>query len=323
MAKRDYYEVLGVGRSASPQEIKRAYHRLARKHHPDRNPNDPDAERRFKEVQEAYSVLSDPQQREMYDRFGSSGVGAGAGPHPGRVYTWSSQPGGGGFDLDELFRQFGVGVGQEPSGFGSVFEEFIGRGKRGRRRRAPEPAPPPPTDVEHEVSLTFEQAVQGTSMQIKRTEPGVGAETIQVRIPPGVGDGQRVRVRGKGQASADGRRGDLYIVCRVKPHRYFRREGKDIYLDVPISVTEAALGTKVRLPTLAGPVELSIAAGTPSGTRLRLRGRGVRDPKSGQAGDQYAVIKIVPPSRLNDRQRRLLEQLADLSAEDPRSGLGW
>ncbi len=325
MAQRDYYEVLGVGRSANQQEIKRAYHRMARKHHPDRNRDDPDAERRFKEVQQAYSVLSDPQQREMYDRFGPEGVRAGAGPQAGRVYTWSSQPGGGGFDVDELFRQYNVGVGGEPGGgIGSVFEELLGRGRRGGRRRPAEPeSPPAPQDVEHTVGLTFEQAVQGTRMQIKRREPGVGPETIQVRIPAGVADGQRVRVRGKGPVAPDGRRGDLYIVCRVKPHPYFRREGRDLYLDVPVTLTEAALGTKLRLPTLDGPVELSIAAGTPSGKKLRLRGRGIRDPKTGKAGDQYAVIKIVPPGKLSDRQRELLNELAELPHADPRAELGW
>jgi curved DNA-binding protein len=320
MAKRDYYEVLGVSRSADLKEIKRAYHRLARKHHPDRNPGDPDAERRFKEVQQAYSVLSDPQKREMYDRFGHEGSGAGAGPQAGRVYTWSGRPGGADFDLDEILRQFGVGVGREPGG---MFSEFLGRGRRGRRRAAEPPPPPAQRDVEQDVTLTFEQAVSGTRMQIKRNEPGTAGETIEVRVPPGVADGQRVRVRGKGPVQPGGGRGDLYIVCRVKPHRYFHREGRDIYLDVPITITEASLGTRVRLPTLNGTVDLTIPPGTASGQKLRLRGRGVRDPKSGQTGDQYAVIKIVPPRQLTEAERSLLKQLADACRQDPRADLGW
>jgi DnaJ-class molecular chaperone len=260
----------------------------------------------------------------MYDRFGHAGVGAaGAGPQPGRVYTWSSQPGGMNVDLDDLFGQFDFGHGQQTGGIGSMFDELFGRGRTRRRASARQQAAPPPQDVEQAVPLSFEQAARGTTMSIKRTEPGQAGETIQVRVPPGVAEGQRIRVRGKGQPGPDGRRGDLYIICRVKPHPYFRRDGKDIYLDVPVTITEAALGTKLRLPTLGGTVEVNVAPGTPSGKKLRLRGRGLADPKSGQPGDQYVVIKIVAPTNLNDRQRELFEELAKLDTDDPRAGMGW
>ncbi len=330
MADRDYYEVLGVPRSATADQIKQAYRKLAKQYHPDRNPNDKSAEGRFKEVQAAYDVLGDPEKRKNYDRFGHAASG-GPGPQGGwrsgpsgdRVYTWRS---GGGpdipvEDLDDLFSMF-AGHAHRGSGSSategdeSVFEQIFGRQqRRGSRRRTA--APQAGQDVEQTVDLTFEQAISGTTLELS-----IGDRRVHVRIPPGVADGQRIRVRGQAPAAPGASAGDLYIICRVQPHRYFRRMGNDIYLDLPLTVSEAALGTRVEIPTLNGRTTLTIPEGTPSGSKLRLKGKGVAPPK-GAAGDLYAVIRIVPPKTPTSRQRELFEQLRAAGEGSPREKLGW
>lgn len=343
MPERDYYEVLGVPRTASADEIKKAYRKLAKQYHPDRNPGDKTAETRFREVQAAYDVLGEAEKRKRYDQWGHAGVGAGAGeggpgaggwragPSGDRVYTWRS---GGGpdipiEDLDDLFSAFsGAGRGGGGAGAGSIFEELFG-GRRGRgQRRGPQPPPQEPPgsrDIEHTIELTFDQAIHGTSLDL-RLSPATGgaAENISVKIPPGVADGQRIRVRGKGQHGGPGAPpGDLYIICRVAPHPYFRRLGNDIYLDLPVSITEAALGAKVQIPTLEGHTVLTIPPGTPGGAKLRLKGQGVKPAGGKPPGDQYAVIRVVPPKTLTPRQRELLEQLREANDDNPRRGVAW
>jgi len=324
MAKRDFYDVLGVSRNASADEIKRAYRKLAKQYHPDRAKGDASAAAKFTEVQEAYDLLSDPKRREQYDRFGHAGPmpegGWQEGPGGARVYTWNSRGGGApaDFDFGDLSDLFGGGAGGA-----SIFEELIGGGRRGRRSRRSGAATAPPVrgaDLEHEVTLDFEQAVHGTTMQLSQQAPEGGKETISVRIPPGVSDGQRVRVREKGAAGPAGR-GDLYIVCRIRPHAYFRREGDDIYLDLPVTLAEAALGGKVSMPTLEGMTVVTIPPGTASGKKLRLSGKGIANPRTGTRGDQYAVIRIVPPAQPTPRQRKLLEELAETGLGNPREGL--
>ena len=322
---QDYYKTLGIGRGASEDQIKRAYRRLAKQYHPDRNKGDKTAAERFKQVREAYEILSDRDKRAMYDRFGRVDVGAGATPGGGRAYRWSGSggPGGTEFDIGDLEDLFGQGAGGRSS-VADVFESFFRTGERGPRgARGRRYAEAQGADVEHEVQLSFEQAIHGTVLQLTRTGPE-GDQTIQARIPPGVGDGQRIRLRGKGQPGmGGGSPGDLYIRCRVRPHRYFRREGSDIYLDVPIGVDEAALGAKVTIPTIDGPTTVTVPPGTSSGTRLRLKGKGVRHAKTGQRGDQYAVVKIGLPKQLTEEQRQLFEQLRRTLAENPRQGLEW
>lgn len=344
MAERDYYEILGVKRDASADEIKRAYRKLAKQYHPDRNPDDKQAETRFKEVQTAYSVLSDPQKRKAYDRFGHAGVGAGAGGGPTdggwqrgpagpHVYSWNS--GGEDIpieDLEDLFSVFGGGGmggggmgGGSHRGGGSPFDQFF----RGRRQRVQTHPPPgaggpggyePTRDVEYEAQLTFEQAIRGTMLELR-----IGEQTVNVRIPAGVREGQRIRVRGKGRAGRLGvQPGDLFIVCKIKPHPYFRRIGNDIYLDVPLTLSEAGLGTKVDLPTVeGGKSTVTIPPSTPSGAKLRLKGKGVKPPGDAASGDMYAVIRIVPPKPLTDKQKELLEEFAAEQQENPRDALGW
>src|SRR5688500_14019849 len=306
MAKRDYYEVLGVSKGASADEIKRAHRKLARQYHPDMNKNNASATEKFKEVQEAYDVLSDAEKRRLYDQFGHAGLDGGA-----------AGAGGEGHDPFEAFRR-GAGRGNgrrgqwrqspnvsvedfDPSdfqggNFGEIFEQLFGgrgapgaaAGARGGRPRTQPSEPQRGADVEHAVTLTFAQAARGTTLPLQINRDGK-LETIEVKIPAGVKDGSRVRIRGRGQQSAGGESGDLYIVTQVHPHPYFRREGLDVVLDVPVSMYEALLGTKVEVPTLEGPVTLTSPPGTSSGAKLRIKGRGIE--RSEEKGDQLVVIK--------------------------------
>lgn len=304
MASKDPYDILGVPRSATADEIKRAYRRLAKQYHPDRNQGDKSAEQRFKEVHAAYEVLGDPERRAQYDRFGAGG------PRP-EFHQWRTHAAG-------PFE----GAGFEFGGFGdltSIFEQFFSRsgaGQRGRRRAAAR-VRPRGANIEHAVELSFEEALRGTTRDVVLSGPDGRSERISVRIPAGVRDGQRVRIAGKGQAGAGGR-GDLIIRCRVRPHPTFRRDGLDILVDLPLTLTEAALGARVEVPTPDGLALVSVPAGTASGTKLRLRGRGVRDARTGRTGDLLAVVRIVPPKSLTPRARELLEALAAELNESPR-----
>lgn len=342
MPEGDPYQVLGISRNATSDEIKRAYRKLAKQYHPDRNRGDEKAEARFKEVQSAYDILGDAEKRKLYDRFGHAGISGGApggwrsGPGGQRVHTWKS---GGGpdipiEDLDDLFSIFGGGGGGGggsggAGGAGSIFEQFFREsagqgGGRGRRRPPTEPADSG-GDAEHTVTLTFEQAIHGTELQLEVADGSGGpSKRIAVKIPEGVADGQRIRLRGKGRPRRAGTpAGDLYIACRVQAHRYFRRVDNDIYLDLPLTVTEAALGTKVEIPTLKGKTVLTVPPGTPSGAKLRLKSAGVKPAGKKGKGDQYAVVRIVPPKPLSQRQRELLEQLRETGEDSPREDLGW
>jgi DnaJ-class molecular chaperone len=300
---RDYYEVLGVKRDASEDEIKKAYRKLAREYHPDRNPGDKQAEARFKEVQDAYDVLSDKQKRAQFDRFGHAGPRGAGGPES---FTFRWGPGEGGVQgMDpsqaaEIFRQFfGGGMG----GAEDIQEPFTRRGRRGRGRSTA-----PAEDAEAEVWIPFGTAAVGGTVNV-----AVGDRELAVKVPPGVEDGQSLRLQGQAPGG-----GNLRLKLRIEPHPYFHREGKDIILEVPLSVAEAALGTKVDVPTLDGTkLSVKVPAGTSSGARLRLRGKGIA------GGDQYIEIKIVVPAAKDDRSRELMEEFARLNPENPRSGLSW
>ena len=335
MAKRDYYEALGVPRTATADEIKKAHRKLALKYHPDRNKNNKDAEERFKEVQEAYDVLSDSTKRANYDQFGHAGVGAG-GPNGPDAYeqfrraqagrgggggrtTWRASPGVSVEDFDPS--QFG-------GDFGDIFDQLFGNrggqaaggfGRGGTRGRV-RPEPARGQDVEHEVTLTFEQAARGTTLPLQITRGPGQTETIEVKIPPGVKDGSRIRIKGRGEQTG-GEPGDLFIITHVLPHPYFRREGLDIYIDLPLSVYEALLGTKVQVPTLDGPVTLTVPAGASSHSRLRIKGRGVE--RGNERGDEYAVIKIIVPKGLDEEDRKLVRQLEAKHPIDARADVRW
>lgn len=314
MADSDFYQVLGVARSASADDIKKAYRKLARENHPDMKPDDAAAAERFKQVQEAYSILGDDEKRKQYDQFGTTFPGGGpGGPGPGGGsgpfrYTWQTSGGDVPFDINDLFGGGGGGGG---------FEDLFGaRGGRSSRRATPRRG----EDVEARVRVPFLIAAQGGSVDV-RIDHGGRIETLGVRIPAGVDDGSVIRLAGQGEPSErGGPPGDLLLTIEVESHPYFRRDGTDILVDVPVTPAEAALGAKVDVPTLGeGNVVVTIPPGTSSGQKLRLRGKGIPS-KSGTAGDQFVVVKIVVPKDLSSQVKSLYQQLSKLDV-DPRSGL--
>lgn len=328
---KDYYKILGVARDADPEAIKKAYRRLARKYHPDLHPGDKSKEASIKEINEAYGVLGDQEKRERYDlggrvRFeGSPFGGAGAGA--------------GGFNVQD----FGAATGDIGDIFGDIFG---GAGRAGRGPRVRRSVPTRGEDIEYALDIDFMQAVKGTDVRISVTK-GAGPEKIiekiTVKIPPGVNDGSRVRVPGRGSPGLfNGPRGDFYLRVRVRPHAYFKRVDNDIYLDVPITVTEALLGARVEVPTLDGTATVKVPPGTQGGQRLRLKGKGVapgRGVTPGQTGvtpgqtgvtpgrtgssrgSQYIVIKITLPVSLDKRSRELVREFAEINSYEPRKGL--
>ncbi|OIQ61559.1 chaperone protein DnaJ [Moorella thermoacetica] len=363
MAKRDYYEVLGVSRDASEAEIKKAYRQLARKYHPDMNPGDKEAEEKFKEVQEAYEVLSNAEKRARYDQFGHAGTEAGGGP------------GFGGFDFGGAGADFG---------FGDIFDMFFGGGFGGAARRQ---GPQRGDDLRLDLEISFEEAAFGVEKEvgIPRQEkcpecggsgaaPGTHPKTcptchgsgqiriaqrtplgqfqtirtchqchgqgtiietpcprcrgrgvvqrtrkIKVKIPPGVDSGARLRMAGQGESGLrGGPPGDLYIYINVRPHKLFRRDGYDVFCEVPVSMVQAALGDNIKVPTLDGKEELHIPPGTQSGTSFRLKGKGIPRLNGVGRGDQHVRIHVETPINLNEKQKELLREFARLYGSEPR-----
>jgi curved DNA-binding protein len=318
-----------VGRSASQDEIQHAYRKLARQYHPDVN-KDPSAEERFKEISEAYDVLSDPDQRRRYDAFGAdfrqvpegadpqtwararAGAGAGGGPRGGgwrtagpegeRVYTGGmGGVGGEGVDIDEILE--------------GIFGGRAGRGRGARGGWGPIPG----ADQEAELVLTVEEAYRGGQRTVTLAGPD-GTRTLDVTIPPGVTAGQRIRLAGQGgQGTGGARPGDLYLVVRLAPHPRYRVEGRDLYVDLPLAPWEGALGASVPVDTPGGEATVTVPKGTSTGRRLRLRGRGLPDPR-GKPGDLFAQAKIMVPRKLTKEERHLFEELAGTSKFDPRRG---
>ncbi len=323
MAKRDYYDILGVGKDASAEQIKSAYRKLARKYHPDVN-KESNAAEKFQEATEAYEVLSDAQKRKQYDQFGHAGVSgdfAGSGAAPGgggtRTYRWGGRPGAGGAGYEDFF---GGGMSDFMGMSLDDIMEALGGGRPGGRARSAR-RNVRGRDLEYNITLDFLQAVRGATVSL-RLHRGDRTESVNVRIPPGVGEGSRVRVRNKGADGPAGP-GDLYIVTHIREHPYFRREGRDIYLDLPISITEAALGAKIDVPTIDGMTTVTVPPGTPSGRRLRLRGRGAPAAGGKPAGDQHVAIRIVPPPEVPEQARKALEEFDKAVSFDPRANAPW
>ncbi len=315
---RDYYDILGVPRSASADDIKRAYRKLAKKYHPDRN-KEADAEKQFKQVQQAYETLKDPKKRTEYDQFGEVGVGQWqTNPHGQKVYQWGSSSSINADDLNDLFSAFSGQQNQRPS----IFDQFFnpsGRAQTGR------PQPVRGRDETKDIMLTWDQAIHGATVTIRLGHSKNNhTESLEVTIPPGVVDAQKIRLRGRGHPGTHGGEpGDFMLVCRVQPHRYFSTQGSDVYLEVPISIAEAVLGAKVEIPTITGKTMLTIPAGTQHGSKLRLRGMGLRKADSTGSGDFFAVVKIVVPRNPSQQQRRLFQELLEHDQPSTRQNLGW
>ncbi len=370
---KDYYQILGVSKNASEKEIKDAYRRLARKYHPDANPGDKSSEEKFKEINEAYEVLSNPEKRRQYDS-GAMFMGAG-GPGPGFGFdfgTFGSRPGTRTYTYTGNLEDLGD--------LGDLFNLFTGMGT-GRRREARKGR-----DISADVTISFEDAIHGVTVPLTITGRGVcptcrgsGASpgtlpktcptcggrgtvsqnqglfafsrpcpncggrgtvienpcpgcrgtgavettrTVKVKIPAGVNDGGRVRFPGKGEAGPLGSPpGDLYVNVHVRPHKYFKRKDADIYLDLPLTFAEAALGTTVEVPTINGKVKLKIPPGTSDGKKFRLRGKGAPRPKGKGHGDMIVTAHVVVPQKLSSKERELIQKLKELEKENPRAFL--
>lgn len=300
--EKDYYADLGVAKDASAKDIKRAYRKLAQQYHPDTTQGDPAKEAKFKEVNEAYSVLSDEQTRSEYDQARDAFA---RGAHAGGF------PGGGGSTQYVTVEDLGDLFGGAGGGFFGGLGDLFGRGARTRGAQ-------PGADLEAEVSLTFHEAISGATRTLT-TDTG---RSVQVKIPAGVNDGARIRVKGRGSPGmGGGPPGDLYVRVRAASHPVFGRSGRDLRLDVPITFTEAALGADVTVPTLDGTVTLRIPEGTSSGRKFKVSGKGVSTPSG--TGDLIVTVTVAVPSHLDDEQRALLEKLrAHESDHNPRDHLG-
>ena len=382
MAKEDFYKILGVKRDAKPDEIKKAYRRLARKYHPDVNPGDQAAEERFKQMSEAFDVLSDPKKRKVYDRFGQYSenlANAAADAGAGSPYTRGAPFDFSGFDWGATTTSSGTG-----GSFRDIFADLFGGGKA--EREPPRPQPQRGADIEMPLSLSFEEAIKGltTSITVNRSEQcsrchgagdtggsvvtcatckGTGQvqrtggrlrfnqecpdcdgsgkrrppcslckgkgtlsqiENVKVRIPAGVDTGSRVRIPGKGEGGRLGAPpGDLFIITNVGRHQYFTRKGDNIYVTVPLTVPEAALGAKIEVPTVAGKAQLRIAPGTQSGQKFRLRGRGAPSLRDANThGDQFVEVQVVLPKVISEETKELLRKYAQMNGENPRVAMG-
>jgi molecular chaperone DnaJ len=382
--QKDYYAALGVDRKAKPEEIRKAYRRLARKHHPDVNPGNKQAEEKFKDIQEAYDVLGDEKKRKIYDQYGFYSDNIPPGAY--EAYSQQAQSGGAGPSVDFSGFDFSDFTPREERGgtgpsFRDIFSQIFSRG--GAHERAAE-EPARGRDIEHRMHLSFWDAIRGThvrltvgreevcpscggkgtrsgpattcsacggtgkatrtagTMRFSITCPQCGGtgrekkrcptcngsgyirkpETFDVRIPPGVDTGSRVRVPGKGNAGAGGGPpGDLYILTEVENHPFFERKGDNVYVKVPVTITEAALGAKVEVPTLDGPTTIRIPPSTQSGQKLRLRGKGTPSLRSSQRGDQFVEVQVAVPRVGDERSKEILKELGRLNPEDPRSEL--
>ncbi len=344
MAK-DYYTILGVARDADEKAIKSAYRKLARKFHPDVNPNNPDAEAKFKEISSAHEVLADPEKRKLYDQFGenfdkippgyeqygpqgSSPFGGGAAGG----YGVGGMPGG--INLEDLLQQaqrggsgsrvdFGGSGSGTPGagGIGDLFGELFG-GRGTAKARGPQKG----ADVEHPLEISFAESLKGTqrrlSLKIQSDDGREEARDVTVKIPALINDGASVKVVGRGASSrGGGTNGDLFLRVRVAPDPFWKRDGLNIRVEVPVAFSEAALGATIKVPTVNGEVNLKLPAGTQGGQTFRLSGRGLKNETTGQSGDQYVSVQIIVPKGLSNREEELIKELATQRSEDVRAKL--
>lgn len=328
LVAEDLYQTLGVDRSASKDEIKKAHRKLALKYHPDKNPDDKSARDRFKRIQEAFDVLSDDEKRAAYDQYGSdfekirhTGFNPGAGGAAGFD----------GLDLEQIFGRGGAGGSgggrggsAQFDGFGDFFEQMMGGGPGrggpgGGGRRGPA-GPVVGSNIRHELEIPLEIAVRGGETEFYLQASG-SSEKIAVNIPPGVETGSKMRLRQRGQPSPNGgKSGDLILLIKVSEHPYFKRSGKNLTLELPVSISESVLGAKVDVPAPAGTITLSIPPGSSSGKRLRLKGQGVKQ-RDGSAGDLIVITQIQVPESIDDESLQWIEKFADANPSDLRQDL--
>ncbi|NVN89240.1 MAG: DnaJ domain-containing protein [Desulfuromonadales bacterium] len=295
MAQTEYYKTLGLDKSATPDEIKKAFRKLAVKYHPDRNPGDKSAEDKFKEINEAYAVLSDPKKKEEYDTYGSSGF------HK----QYSQEDIFRNFDFGGTFRDMGMGGGED------IFSRLFGGGRGGRGGRGGFRAGPQRgSDLEMETDVSFRDAVQGAEKVIAFRRNGV-REELKVKIPVGVDNGSKIRISGKGgQGEGGGPAGDLFLIIRTLPDPVFIRDGGDLFVERSIPYSAACLGVSLDVPTLEGDKRIKVPAGIQPGTKIRLKGCGVKTLSSNTKGDLYVKIGVHVPEALNPEQKKLVEELA-------------
>jgi DnaJ-class molecular chaperone len=321
----DYYKTLGVARNASRTEIQKAYREKARLFHPDLHPDDQGAKQKFQEVQAAFDVLNDPEKREMYDRYGSSFETrrTGAGPRPDGGRTWAGPGGEFEFNFDEGgFRQFfGDRFEDSPFDLGEVLRQARRGGAAAKGRGAG--AARHGADLAQDIEIPFATSISGGEVQLSVQRQSGRVETITVKIPPGVEDGKKIRLRGQGEAAPKGgTAGDIILTLHVAAHPCFHRQGANLVVRVPVTLGEAANGAKLDVPTPAGTVSLHLPPGTSSGTKLRIRGKGVA-MRDAAAGDLLAEIQIVLPKGLSEADRRTLAEIDQRYPQDPRASLRW
>jgi DnaJ-class molecular chaperone len=329
----DYYEVLEVPRTATPEEIQKAYRKLARKFHPDLHADKSEqeksrAQRRFKEIQTAYDVLNDPQKREMYDRFGPQfeSVQSGGSTPPFRSGGPPFGPGGPfgnvEIDLSELFGAAADPGGQSGKKTSGGFENFFRHFGGGGRGPAQPQAPPRAREVEQEITVSFHLAVMGGDHQVSFQRRGGKVQTITVKIPPGIEDGKRIRLRGQGEIGPTGDRDDLIIKVRVAPHPHYSRSGLNLHVSVPVSLKEAVFGAKIDLPTPQGTIAVTVPKGCENGKVLRLKGQGIQTRE--RTGDLMVKLLVTLPSHVSSADEQLLRRLsADWNDPNIRNNLNW
>ncbi len=327
---KDYYKILGVGKGASQDEIKKAYRKLARKYHPDTNKDNPAAEDKFKEVGEAYEVLKDPEKRKKYDQLGANWKQyQNAGwPGGGGQQSYTYDFGGQGFNVGDLGGSFSdffeMFFGSRAGGAGSGFQTGRGQQTGGfgtgfRNSRGARTAQAKGQDLQSDISITLREAYYGTQRSI-RVQKEKGSRTVNVKIPKGIKDGGKIRLTGEG-AAGRGASGDLYLVVNISKHPFFTRKGDDLYCEVPVNIKEALYGAKIDIPTFEGRVLAKLPPKTQSGKTLRLKGKGMPRLKGSGKGDLYAKVKIMLPENLTGEQKKYLDDFAKTYNENPRSSV--
>ncbi len=311
----DYYDVLGVSRSANSDEIQKAYRKLAMKYHPDLHDDKDLAKEKFQQIQHAYDVLSDSEKRRMYDQLGPNFEQMGGGAASENPF---SSEGGPQIDISQLFGGGGGG-----GGFEQIFKQFAGGANPRGAGPQRSPTPQASLDIDQSITISFATAVLGGTHQVSFQRSTGKIETIDVKIPIGIQDSKKIRLRGQGRSGQRGEKGDLLIKVKIASHPSFRRNDNNLLVKIPITLAEAIQGTKIDLPTPHGTVTISVPPGSTSGKPLRLKGMGIKPPKK-PAGDLMVELEVIMPSDLNEQQQQLLEDfVSQLNQPDPRQGVIW